>query len=180
MMVNRNSMIKDSESFKNVEKDLAYIVSKISEDDQLLKLLSLQEEKTGKLTNEEKREILKECVRIVPIVKEDSFSDKGWTYLSIQFSNFMRNENNPEHRDKYLIFNIISDFSTVNMKDFKLRPYLIAGRIDALFDKKALAGTYTINFLSAETITLDENTFGMGLAYAVTYSLGSDRNDDEE
>lgn len=179
MMINRNAMIKDSESFKNVEKDLAYIVSKISEDEQLLKLLSLQENRTDKLTNEEKRNILKECVKIVPIVREDSLNDKGWTCLSVQFSNFMRNEENPEHRDKYLIFNIISDFNTVNMQDFKLRPYLIAGRIDALFDKKSLAGTYTINFLSAETIPLDEDTFGMGLAYAVTYSLGSDRNDGE-
>ena len=82
------------------------------------------------------------------------------------------------NRDKFLVFNIISNFDTVNMGDFKLRPYQIAGRLDALFDNKSLVGTYTIQFLNADTITLDEDTFGMSLVYTVTYSKASDRNDE--
>lgn len=178
MMLNRNRF-KKSESFKNVEKDLAYIVSKIKEDDELLKLLSLQENKIGKLSEEEKREILKQSIKIVPKVEPSDLDEKGWSIIAIQFSQFTRNVENPAHRDKFLVFNIISNFDTVNMGDFKLRPYQIAGRLDVLFDNKSLVGTYTIQFLNADTITLDENTFGMSLVYEVTYTKASDRNDDE-
>ena len=65
------------------------------------------------------------------------------------------------------------------MQDFKLRPYQIAGRLDALFDKKALCGSYSINFLTAETIAYDEDTLGVSLVYSVTYFNGADRNDEE-
>ena len=54
MRVGEKDMFKFSESFKNVEKDLGYIVSKIMEDEKLLKLLSLQEDKVGKFTDKEK------------------------------------------------------------------------------------------------------------------------------
>lgn len=177
MMINRDKF-KESESFKNVEKDLAYIVSKIREDDKLLKLLSLQEDKIDKLTDEEKKEILNKCIKIVPKVEPSDLDEKGWSIVAMQFSQFTRNVENPEHRDKFLVFNIISNFDTVNMGDFKLRPYQIAGRLDALFDNKSLVGTYTIQFLNADTITLDEDTFGMSLVYTVTYSKASDRNDE--
>ena len=57
MRINKN-FFKESESFKNVEKDLNYIVSKIAEDDKLLKLLSLQENRTESLSAQERKEIL--------------------------------------------------------------------------------------------------------------------------
>ena len=179
MMINRNKLLKDSESFKNVEKDLAYIVSKIAQDDKLLKLLCLKEKQSEPLTEQEKKEVLKECVNIVPIITEDIMSDKGWSDITIQFSQFVKNGDNPEHRDKFLVFNIICNLDTVNMQDFKLRPYQIAGRLDALFDKKALCGSYSIDFLTAETIAYDEDTLGVSLIYSVTYFNSADRNDEE-
>lgn len=175
MMINQNKF-KKSESFKNVEKDLSYIVSKIIEDEELLKLLSLKESEIGNLTQEEKKGIIKDCIRIIPLIT-DIEETKPWAYITVQFTDFMQNGTNTEHRDKFLIFNIICHMDTWNMNDFKLRPYQIAGRLDVLFDKKALAGTYTINFLSAENLILSEKIGGVAMAYLVTYSNASDRHD---
>lgn len=180
MRVGEKNMFKFSESFKNVEKDIGYIVSKIYEDTQTLKLLSLRENDTEVLTEKEKKAILDRCVKIVPKVTPEDVGDEGYSIISMQFTTFTKNASNPAHRDKFLVFNIISHYDNVNMGDFKLRPYQIAGRLDALFDKKSLAGTYSIEFLSADTITLDDDIFGMSLIYTVTYSEKSDRNDDEE
>lgn len=171
MRIGKN-LFKDSESFKNVEKDLNYIVSKISQDDRLLKLLSLQEDKVESLTPEEKKEILKKCVKIVP--KVNNINETNWSFIGITFDNFTPNLENPKYRDKVLIFDIICNFDTWNMDDFKLRPYQIAGRLDVLFNEQSLADTYTINFMSANNIILDEEIAGINLCYSVIYGTESD------
>ena len=174
MRINKN-LFKDSESFKNVEKDLAYIVQKIYEDEKLLKLLSLQENKIESLTEKEKKEILKKSIRIVPKITEINKTD--WSYIVINFDNFTPNMENPEYRDKFLVFDIVCNFDTWDMDDFKLRPYQIAGRLDMLFNEKSLADTYTINFLNANNLVLDDEIAGLILIYSVTYGETSDRID---
>lgn len=174
MRLNKD-MFKDSESFKNVEKDLAYIIEKIYSDEKLLKLLSLQENKVEDLTEKEKKEILKKCVRTVPKITEINSTD--WSYVVVNFDNFTPNMENPEYRDKFLVFNIVCNFDTWDMNDFKLRPYQIAGRLDVLFNEKSLAGTYSINFLNANNLVLNDEIAGLILIYAVTYGEQSDRMD---
>ena len=174
MRINKD-LFKDSESFKNVEKDLAYIVQKIYEDEKLLKLLSLQENKIESLTEKEKKEILKKSIRIVPKITEINKTD--WSYIVINFDNFTPNMENPEYRDKFLVFDIVCNFDTWDMDDFKLRPYQIAGRLDMLFNEKSLADTYTINFLNANNLVLDDEIAGLILIYSVTYGETSDRID---
>ena len=171
MRINKN-FFKESESFKNVEKDLNYIVSKIAEDDKLLKLLSLQENRTESLSAQERKEILQKCIKIVP--KVDDINQTNWSFIGISFDNFVPNIENPEHRDKVLIFDIIRNFDTWNLGDFKLRPYQIAGRLDILFDKQSLADTYTINFMGANSILMDEEIAGINLTYSVIYGTKTD------
>ena len=174
MRIGKN-LLKDSESCKNVEKDLNYIVSKISQDDRILKLLSLQEDRLENLTQEEKKEILQRCVKIIP--KIDNINETEWSFIGITFDNFTSNLENPQYRDKVLIFDIVCNFDTWNMGDFKLRPYQIAGRLDVLFNEQSLDGTYTINFMSANNIILDEEVAGINLCYSVIYGNGSDIED---
>jgi len=171
MRIGKN-LLKNSESFKNVEKDLAYIVSSISQDEKLLKLLSLQENRVEKLSGEEKKKILKKCIKIVP--KIENINETDWSCISIIFDNFSPNMENPEYRDKILIFNIICNFDSWDMEDFKLRPYQIAGRLDVLFDKKTLDGTYSIDFLSADNLILDDEIAGITLTYSVIYGKDGD------
>ena len=167
------NLLKDSESFKNVEKDLNYIVSKISQDDRILKLLSLQENKIEPLTQEEKKEILNKCVKIIP--KAENINESDWAFIGIIFDNFTPNLENPKYRDKVLIFDIVCNFDTWNMGDFKLRPYQIAGRLDVLFNEQTLDGTYNISFMSAGNIIVDEEIAGINLCYSVIYSTDSDK-----
>ena len=172
MKINNDVFLKESESFKNVEKDLAYIVSKIMQDEKILKLLSLQENNENDLTEKEKKEILKKSIRIIP--KITSINKTDWSYIAIHFDHFLPNETNSEHRDKFLIFDIICNFDTWDMNDFKLRPFQIAGRLDALFNKKSLCGTYDINFLSGDNLVLNDEVAGLTLIYGVTYSEDGD------
>jgi hypothetical protein len=171
MRINKN-LLKNSESFKNVEKDLNYIVSKIAQDDILLKLLSLQENNMEPLSSEERKEILQKCIKIIP--KIDNINETDWSFIGISFDNFVPNLENPEYRDKTLIFDIVCNFDTWNLGDFKLRPYQIAGRLDVLFDKQSLADTYTIDFMSAENIIVDDEIAGVNLVYSVIYGKASD------
>lgn len=180
MMIGNRNAFKNSESFKNVEKDLSYIVSKIAEDEQLLKLLSLQEDKEEKLTSEEKRKILKECVHIVPVLDLRELENDNRSHLVVFFDNFFPNGENPEYRNKFLFFNIVCEISTWNMRDFKLRPYQIAGRLDVLFDKKKLANSYSINFLDANGKIISDNFGGLTLAYDVIYNIDGDKRDELE
>ena len=174
MRINAN-LLKTSETFKNVEKDLAYIAQKIYEDEPLLKLLTLKENQTAPLTQEEKKTILNNNVRIVPKITDLDFTEES--YLVIHFNEFIPNEENPEYRDKFLIFDIICNFDTWNMGDFKLRPYQIAGRLDMLFDKKGLSSSYSINFLNGEVLVIDDEIAGLTLAYNVIYNKDEDRID---
>ena len=57
MMVTQDSGMFLKSSFNSVEKDLAYITQKISENESLLKLLVLKENETGHLSAQEKKEI---------------------------------------------------------------------------------------------------------------------------
>lgn len=176
MRIQKNvDMFKNSESFKNVEKDLAYIASKCIQDEKLLKYLSLQENREDELTEKEKKEIMKECFRIVP--KVTSINETDWSYIVVNFDNFVANAENSEYRDKLLVFDIICNFDTWDMEDFRLRPYQIAGRLDVLFDKKSLCGTYSINFLSANNLIVDDEIAGLTLIYGVTFGETADKVD---
>lgn len=174
MKINAN-LLKTSETFKNVEKDLAYIAQKIYEDEPLLKLLCLKEGQTEHLTQEEKKAILTKNIKIVPRVDDIDTTEES--YIVVHFNEFMPNEKNPAFRDKFLIFDIICSFDTWNMGDFKLRPYQIAGRLDMLFDKKGLSSSYTIDFLNGEVLVIDDEIAGLTLAYNVTYNKDEDRVD---
>jgi hypothetical protein len=174
MRINAN-LLKTSETFKNVEKDLAYIAQKIYEDEPLLKLLTLKEKQLEPLTQKEKKEILNNNIRIVPKIANLDFSNES--YIVIHFNEFMPNEENPEYRDKFLIFDIICNFDTWNMGDFKLRPYQIAGRLDMLFDNKGLSSSYSINFLNGGALAIDDEIAGLTLVYNVLYNKDEDRVD---
>lgn len=172
MMVTRDSGMFLKSSFNSVEKDLAYITQKISENESLMKLLVLKENDTKPLSAKEKKEILKNNIRIVP--KLSDFNTDVESYIVISFDNFTQNNENPEYRDKILIFDIICHLDTWNMDDFKLRPYKILGHLDMMFNKKSLDGTCTINFMGANVLSSNESISGITALYSVIYPIKGD------
>ena len=176
MMINRDRF-KNSPSYKNIEKDLAYLVTKIMENETLLKLLSLREDQVEPLTQKEKKEIVDACIKIVPKI-EMIDEEKPWSYIVITFDNITPNESNSEYRDKVLFFDVVCHFDTWNMGDFKLRPYQIVGELDKMFDKKALADSFTMNFVGTTSLTVDDNIAGLIHTYSATYGVNRDRVDE--
>ena len=172
MMVTRDSGMFLKSSFNSVEKDLAYITQKISENESLMKLLVLKENDIKPLSAQEKKEILKNNIRIVP--KLSDFNTDVESYIVISFDHFTQNNENPEYRDKILIFDIICHLDTWNMDDFKLRPYKILGHLDMMFNKKSLDGTCTINFMGANVLSIDESITGITAMYSVIYPTKGD------
>lgn len=175
MMVTRDSGMFLKSSFNSVEKDLAYILQKISENESLMKLLVLKENDTKPLSAQEKKEILKNNIRIVP--KLSDFNTDVESYIVISFDNFTQNDENPEYRDKILIFDIICHLDTWNMDDFKLRPYKILGHLDMMLNKKSLDGTCTINFMGANILSIDDSISGVTALYSVIYPIKGDTID---
>lgn len=176
MMINRDRF-KNSPSFKNIEKDLAYVVTKIMENEKLLKLLSLKENQLEALSSEEKKKIMDKCIKIVPKITTIDEKDP-WSYVIIVFDDITPNEGNPEYRDKVLYFDIVCHFDTWNMGDFKLRPYQIAGELDKMFDKKALCDSFTANFVATTGLTIDNDISGLIQTYLVTYNISRDKVDE--
>lgn len=172
MMINKDSGMFLKSSFNSVEKDLAYITQKISEDESLLKLLVLKENDTKPLSASQKKEILKNNIKIVPKLTDCNSSVES--YIVVNFDNFTQNDENPEYRDKILTFDIICHLDTWNMGDFKLRPYKILGHLDMLFNKKTLDGTCTINFMGANVLSVDEAISGLTAMYSVIYPTKGD------
>ena len=173
MMINRDTGMFLKSSFNSVEKDLAYIAQKISENETLLKILKLRENDIEPLTSEEKKEIIQNNIKIVPKLT-DCNSDVE-SYIVVGFGNFSPNESNPEYRDKILTFDIISHLDTWNMGDFKLRPYKILGHLDSMFNKKTLDGTCEINFIGADVLTIDESISGITAMYSIIYPVKGDK-----
>ena len=153
-------------SFLSLEKDFNLIISKIMKNQRLLKLLKYPVKEALKgpdLTQEEILNMLGNEIRIVP--KLDIDKDKR-NYLLITMDSFSENEGNSEFRDNMINFHIICHYDTYDLGDFKLRPYKIAGEIDAMFNKKHLSGIGQLNFIAGFNLNISEPEFGgFGLSY---------------
>jgi len=60
---------------------------------------------------------------------------------------------------------IICHFGVWDLGNFEMRPYRIAGEIDALLDKKKLTGIGELQFLGADQDIYDEEFGGITLRY---------------
>lgn len=175
MMITKDTGMFLKSSFNSVEKDLAYIAQKISENETLLKLLVLRENDTKSLTTQEKMDIIKNNIKIVPKLTDCNTDVES--YIVISFGNFSPNDTNPEYRDKILTFDIICHLDTWNLGDFKLRPYKILGHLDSMFNEKTLDGTCKINFMGADILSIDESISGITAMYSVIYPRTGDKID---
>lgn len=152
-------------SFLSVDKDLALIVSKMFEDQRLMKLLYYTQKdalKAPDLTQEQKYAMIHKQIRIVPKVEIDTECP---TYVLIGMDNFTPNSKNPEYRDCIIEFDILCHPDHWNLGNFQLRPYKIAGEIDSLFNKKKLTGIGETQFVTGRNLLLNDQLMGLCLTY---------------
>lgn len=171
-------------SFLSVEKDLEIITNQMLKNDRLKKLLYYTTEDAldqRELNAKQSAGLFKNNIRIVPKLEIDS---EVKSYIIISFDNFMTNSKNPEFRDNFITFDIISHFDIWQLKDFQLRPYRIAAEIDAMFNDERLTGIGKLEFLNAGQLFVNENFAGISLTYSAIHGEEDKKKmlnpDDEE
>lgn len=153
-------------SFLGMAKDTSLIMNKILSNKKVLKLLyyTTQDwEKKPDVTSAQIAEMFEsKQISNVPKLKIDP--DKR-TYLRLAFDSFTPNATNTFYRDHIVEIRIICHFDDWNLKDFELRPYRIAGEIDAMLDKQHLTGIGKLTFLGANQDVYNEEFGGVTLRY---------------
>lgn len=158
--------VQTKSSLLGMPKDAAIIVDRILSNPNLLKLLVYetrdwknQPTPTGKQIKEL---FSSHQISSVPKVKIDN---KEKTYIRLTYGNIVRNASNPQYRDNTFGIDVICHYDNWDLGDFELRPYRVAGEIDAMLDKTHLTGIGELEFVSAVPYVYNEEFAGVSLTY---------------
>ena len=157
-------------SFLILEKDFEKICNQMLQNQRLLKLLYYTDSNClsqPNLSPSQKMELIHKHIKIVPKI---NIIEDCPIYVIVSFDNFTPNAINPEYRDCTVNFDILCHPDHWNLGDFQLRPYKIAGEIDALFNKKKMTGIGELQFLGANNLVLNDQLMGLTLIYQSIYS----------
>lgn len=161
-----NSYEYPKSSLLGMPKDAAIIIDRILSNPNLLRLL-VYETRDWQSQPLPSGEQIKELftshqISSVPKVKIDS---KEKTYIRLTYGTVIRNASNPEYRDNTFGIDIICHYDNWDLGDFELRPYRVAGEIDAMLDKTHLTGIGELEFVSATPYVYNEEFAGVSLTY---------------
>jgi hypothetical protein len=150
------SFDRPESSFLIIDKDLEKIANKMLTNPRLLKLLHYRTSDAlsrPNLTAKEKVDLIGDEIKIVPKLDIDKECP---IYVIITFDNFTPNATNPEFRDCTVNFDIFCHPDHWNLGNFQLRPYKIAGELDAMFNKAKMTGIGTLQFAGANNLVLND------------------------
>lgn len=161
-----NSYEYPKSSLLGMPKDAAIIIDRILSNPNLLRLLvyETRDWQSQPLPNGEqiKELFTSHQISSVPKIKIDS---KEKTYIRLTYGTVIRNASNPEYRDNTFGIDIICHYDNWDLGDFELRPYRVAGEIDAMLDKTHLTGIGELEFVSATPYVCNEEFAGVSLTY---------------
>lgn len=158
-------------SFLSVDKDFALITQKILSNPKLLKMLYYTEKdclKAKDLTSEQAQSMLHKQIKIVPRITIDKECPIN---IIITMDNFAPNAENPEFRDCNINFDILCHPDHWNMGNFQLRPYKIAGEIDAMINEQYLTGIGKTYFVTGNNLVLNDELMGISLIYRAVHGI---------
>lgn len=161
-----NSYEYPKSSLLGMPKDAAIIIDRILSNPNLLRLLvyETRDWQSQPLPNGDqiKELFTSHQISSVPKIKIDS---KEKTYIRLTYGTVIRNSSNPEYRDNTFGIDIICHYDNWDLGDFELRPYRVAGEIDAMLDKTHLTGIGKLEFVSATPYVYNEEFAGVSLTY---------------
>lgn len=99
-------------------------------------------------------------------------------YVIVSLDNFTPHEKQTTFRSVQLSFDIVSPFEYWPLEDFKLRPYSIAGEIDAMINHSYFFNGIA-NFIGAKQLILNDYMGGITLYYLIEV-YGDDKKLHEE
>ena len=156
--------VQPKSSLLGMPKDAAIIVDRMLSNPNLLKLLVYEsrdwKDKPVPTGAQIEELFTSHQISSVPKVKIDN---KEKTYIRLTYGSVVRNGYNPEYRDN--TFGIICHYDSWDLGDFELRPYRVAGEIDAMLDKTHLTGIGELEFISAIPYVYNEEFAGVSLTY---------------
>lgn len=154
-------------SFMSVEKTLADVVQLLLKNERLKRLLYYTDRHAlglPKLTQEQTYSLIGNQIRIVPKLTVD-FDAKP--YVIISLDKFTPMENQTTFRSVQMSIDILCPFEHWQLDDFKLRPYSIAGEIDAMINNSFVSGIGVADFVGAQQLIINDNLGGISLYYNV-------------
>ena len=153
-------------SFLGMAKDTALIIDKILSNKNVLKLLyytSADWKSQPDLNAEQIKSLFTEKqISNVPKIVVDR---EKMNYLRITYDSFTPNATNTFYKDHIVELKIICHFDDWDLNDFELRPYRIAGELDAMLEGQHLTGIGELTFLGAEQDVYDNEYGGVTLRY---------------
>lgn len=154
-------------SFLGIQKDCALIMQKILGSPTILKLLWYGDTRDWKDKPTVTAQNIKEMfatkqISIVPKVKVEK-PEK--TYLRVCYNTILPNATNPVYVDNNFEIKIICHYDNWDLGDYDLRPYRIAGEINALLDGARLTGIGRLEFKGLTPDIYDEEFAGVTLSY---------------
>lgn len=152
-------------SFQSVEKTLADVMDVCMRNERLKRLLYYTDKHAlgmPKLTQEQSFSLLNEQIKIVPKLKVDPDTKP---YVIISLDQFVPHAQQTTFRSISLSFDILCHFDHWLLDDFKLRPYSIAGEIDAMINNSSVSGAGLADFVGAKALVLNEHLGGLSLYY---------------
>lgn len=159
------SLLNRYSSFMSVEKTLEDVVKLCMGNERLKRLLYYTTPHAlglPKLTQEQSFSLLNENIKIVPKVKVDPDVKP---YIIISLDKFVPQPNQTSFRSISLSFDILCAYDHWLLDDFKLRPYSIAGEIDAMVNNSFISSAGIADFTGASQLVLNEYLGGISLYY---------------
>ena len=169
MKVGTNHFPKSS--FLSVEKDLKLIAEKLMTNQRLMKLLYYTQKDCLSAPNLKPIEIVSMVHKQIKIIPYLPIDQDCPTCVVITMDNFTPNYNNPEFRDCTVSFDILCHPDHWSMGDFQLRPYKIAGEIDAMIDGHKLTGIGDMTFAGGHNLVLNDQLMGITLIYRAVHGV---------
>lgn len=172
-------------SFLSCEKDAETILRKLFIEsrpysDQLKRLLVINTTDCLNLSNNLYQNKIDEMslsklvengyVQLVPKILMPEHEETK-SYIILTFDSFVPS-GNPQFRDCIVSFDIICHTDYWDIGDYRLRPFKIAGYIDAILNNAKLSGIGTLNFMGCKQLLLNQELGGYSLNYIATH--GSD------
>lgn len=171
-------------SFLSVEKDLDIIISKICQNQRLLKLLYYNVPNAlaqPALSDDQLGEVIKNNIKLVP---KTYVEDEYRNYLIIKFDNFLTGLN-PEFRNNTIEFDILCNYENWQLDGYALRPIKIMAEIDSMFNGARLTGAGLTEFGGATDIIATDQVAGYCIFFNVIHGGEDEKralnpNDDKD
>ena len=156
-------------SFLGLAKDTALLMNKILNNQTVLKLMYynrpdvLVNRQIPDVTSEQIKQLIANGqITNVPRIR---VAPEKNTFLVLTFDSFTPNTTNSYYRDHIVEIKILCNFDIWPLVDYEIRPYRLAGELDAMLNGAKMTGIGELNFLYAEEDLYDNVLGGITLKY---------------